>query len=92
MFNRIPGQLLRMCEPGRSNVTQVDRKIHDFLPLPPATVVQQKPQRVPRFSRLHLSGGGHRLLLARVTRAQLIRIGETYSPTTMELARTVICD
>ncbi len=43
---------------GRSYVTQVDRKIRYLLPLPPATLVQQRPQRVPGFSWLHLSRAG----------------------------------
>jgi hypothetical protein len=40
---------------GSSYMTQGDRKIHDLPPLPPATVVQQRPRRDPTFSRLHLS-------------------------------------
>jgi hypothetical protein len=45
---------------GRSYVTQGDRKIRDLTPLPPATVDQWRPwrERVPAFSRLHLSWAG----------------------------------
>jgi hypothetical protein len=47
---------------GRSYVTQGDRKIRDLPPLPPplppATVVQWRPRRVPGFSRLQLSRAG----------------------------------
>ncbi len=43
MLNRITGQLLRMCEPGRSYVTQGDRKIRNLPPLPPATVILHFP-------------------------------------------------
>jgi hypothetical protein len=43
---------------GRSYVTQGDRKIRDFPPLPLVTVVQRRPWRDPAFSRLHVSQAG----------------------------------
>jgi hypothetical protein len=88
LLTELTGRVNRL---GRSYVTQGDRKIRDLHPFPPDTVVQLRLMYFPTFSQLHLFRAGI-ISYWGARRTQPIRMEETYTPTTMKPAGTVICD
>jgi hypothetical protein len=93
LFNRIPGQLLRTCEPARYVICD-SRRWENLQPSPPPpnTVVQRRPQQGSREFPDSSSPGQALSPIGRSGPHTAKQNGGDLYPYDMKPARTVLCD